>query len=236
MARALSGGSPAAPAPSPLPGPLPAGEELLWQGAPGWRILARRVFHVRGLAAYFAVLLTWPAVTAVYDGGGASAAALAVLRFLPLPLAALGLLALIAWLTARATAYAITTRRVVMRIGVALPVTVNLPFRAVEAAALKLHADGTGDISLALAGDGRMSYVHLWPHARPWRVSRPEPTLRAVPDAARVADILARALQAVPSAAAGAAPEARPAAPSRQPEAGDAAAATPSRPLRAAAA
>ena len=35
--------------------------------------------------------------------------------------------------------------------------------------------------------------LHLWPHARPWRVSRPEPMLRCVPDAAGVAQLLSQA-------------------------------------------
>ena len=40
-----------------LPEPLPAGERILWQGAPDWRALAVHVFHVRKLAAYFAGIL-----------------------------------------------------------------------------------------------------------------------------------------------------------------------------------
>ncbi|MGA2129178.1 MAG: PH domain-containing protein, partial [Xanthobacteraceae bacterium] len=34
----------------------------------------------------------------------------------------------------------------------------------------------------------------LWPHVRPWHVARPQPMLRAVPDALRVAETLARAM------------------------------------------
>jgi hypothetical protein len=139
------------------------------------------------------------------DGQSAAAAVAYTLKFTPLALAALALVALLTWLTTRTTVYTITNRRVVMRIGIALPLTVNLPFRIVGSAGLKLHADGTGDIPLSLTGDGRMAYLHLWPHARPWRVSRAEPMLRAVPDAARVAEILGRALLA--SATARAAPD-----------------------------
>jgi hypothetical protein len=213
--RRLGGGEPGGP-PRGLPEHLPAGEELLWQGAPSWRGLARRAFHLRALAAYFGVLLAWLVASTLADGGTKAAAAASLLWAGPLALAALGLLAGLAWLTARTTVYTVTSRRVVMRIGVALPVTINLPFRAVEAAGLRLHADGTGDLPLRLADDGRVAYVHLWPHARPWRVARPEPMLRSVPDAARVAGILARALAAPasPAAARGAA-TAPAAAPSR---------------------
>ena len=92
--------------------------------------------------------------------------------------------------------YTITNRRVVMRIGVVLEITFNFPFRVIESAGLRAYPDGTGDIPLTLTGDDKVAYLHLWPHARPWRAARPEPMLRSVPDAARVADILSRALAA----------------------------------------
>ena len=38
-----------------------------------------------------------------------------------------------------------------------------------------------------------LGYALLWPHARPWRLSQPEPMLRAVPEAQDVAAILAEA-------------------------------------------
>ena len=40
-----------------LPGPLPAGDRLLWQGRPAWRALAQRIFHVKVVAAYVGLLL-----------------------------------------------------------------------------------------------------------------------------------------------------------------------------------
>jgi hypothetical protein len=66
----------------------------------------------------------------------------------------------------------------------------------VESADLRLFADGSGDIPLLLAGETRVGYVTLWPHARPWKMKRVQPMMRSVPDAARVAQLLARALAA----------------------------------------
>lgn len=179
-----------------LPEPLPAGERILWQGAPAWTALARRALHVDKLAVYFAVLLAWRGVAALADGAEAGQAALAVARLSPLVGLVLGFLVLLAWLTARATVYTITDRRLVLRIGLALPLVVNVPFKIVRSAAFRTHPDGTGDLPLALEANGRLGYVHLWPHARPWSLGRAEPMLRCVPDAARVAGILARALAA----------------------------------------
>jgi Bacterial PH domain len=179
-----------------LPEPLPRGERQLWQGAPEWTSVARRAFHAGPIAIYFGVLLAWRAGTALLAGEGVTQAAIAVLWLAPLALAALAILAVMAWLTARTTVYTITDRRIVMRVGIVLSVTFNLPFRVIQSAGLLTHADGTGDIPIALAGEDRISYLHLWPHARPWRVARPQPMLRCVPDAAGVAAILSRAVAA----------------------------------------
>lgn len=181
-------------APRGLPEALPAGERILWQGAPRWQTLALRALHARKLAIYFGILLVWRGATALHDGRTPAEAATAVLWLLPLAAAALGLVLLLAWLSARTTVYTITDRRVVMRIGIVLGISLNLPHGRIASAALRTHADGTGDIPLQLKGDDRIAYVHLWPHARPWRFARTEPMLRAIPDAGAVAKILSRAL------------------------------------------
>ena len=54
------------------------------------------------------------------------------------------------------------------------------------------RSDGSGDIPLALTPGNRIAWMLLWPHVRPWRMLKPEPTLRAIPDAADVAAILAK--------------------------------------------
>ncbi len=179
-----------------LPEPLPPGERLLWQGAPDWRVLAREAFHLRTLALYFAVILGLRAATVLAQGSGALAALEAVVWLLPPVGGALGMVALLAWLSARTAAYTVTDRRVVMRVGIVLSLSFNLPYRAIEAAALHAGPRGSGDIALTLGGGDRIAWLHLWPHARPWRLRQPEPMLRCVPDAARVAGLLAAAWSA----------------------------------------
>jgi hypothetical protein len=200
--------------------PLPDGERVLWEGAPAWGSLARHAFHVRKVAIYFAVLVAWRIVSGLADGESAGTVALAGLWFATLALAGVAVLAGLAWASARTSTYAITSRRVAMRIGVALPMTVNLPLHLIGGAALRRYRDGTGDIPLALRGDDRIAWLHLWPHVRPWRLARPEPMLRAVPDAERVARILAEATAAVAEIAPAQAQPARPATPAPQPLAG----------------
>lgn len=178
-----------------LPEPLPPGERILWQGAPAFGALARRAFHVRAVALYFLLLAAWKLVVGVYDGTGWLAAGLDAAGLIVPAGLALGVLALLAWAYTRSTIFTITDRRVVMRFGVALPMAINLPFRQVAGAAVALHRDGTGDLPLALTGPDRVAWLHLWPFVRPWRLRRPEPMLRAVPNGAEVSRILREALE-----------------------------------------
>lgn len=183
-----------------LPGPLPEGEEILWQGAPTWSGIARRVCHLRMLTGYVALLAAWCAFSLHRSGHPAGTAALGAVGVAIAGGIAVGMLALFALLVARTTIYTITTSRLVAQFGVAMTMTVNVPFRIVEGAALRLYGDGTGDLPLSLAVGQRGSYVVLWPHVRPWRLRSPEPMLRSVPDAARVAELLGRALAAASEA------------------------------------
>ncbi len=179
-----------------LPAPLPEGERLLWQGSPRWTAMANQAFHVRKIALYFAALMIWRAIDVVTAGASMMEAMLSALWLLPLAATAIGLLALLGWLTSRATVYTITSQRVVIRLGVAISLSVNIPFGLIEAAALKTRADGTGDIPLVLKRGERISYLVAWPHARPWRLRQPEPMLRAIPEAKAAAAVLAQALAA----------------------------------------
>ncbi len=178
-----------------LPGPLPADEICLWQGSPSWTALARRALHLRGLALYFSALALWRGADVWVETGSPASALVAASWLVALGACAIGLLGAYAWFAARSTTYTITTRRVVMSFGIALPMTLNIPFKAIGSAALKVHPDGTGDIPLELTGRHRSSFLVLWPHARPWRLSPVQPMLRAIPDGRAVADLLAGALR-----------------------------------------
>ena len=176
-----------------LPERLPEGERILWQGAPDWRVLACRTFHIRKLALYFGALVAWVIADAALRGEPPPAVAVSFLRAAGLAAVPLALVSAYAWCVARGSVYTVTDRRVVMRIGIALPLTINLPFAKIDAAGLNERA---GDIALRLRGGATRGYVILWPHARPWRLGRAEPTLRGLRDAGSVARILSRSLAA----------------------------------------
>ncbi len=180
--------------PRGLPGRLPEGERLLWQGAPDWRMLARQAFHIRGLMLYFGVIVTYCLASSVLGGTPLATAALLTAQLAGVAMVPIVLVTVYAWLVSRATVYTLTNQRVVIQLGLALPMTINLPFAKIDTAALKLRTNGFGDIALLLNSGDKLAYLVLWPHARPWRMARPEPMFRAIPDAARVAQLVARAL------------------------------------------
>ena len=177
-----------------LPARLPEGERLLWQGSPNALALLRRAFHVRLVAVYFATILVLAAASAISHGASSHEVAVALLHRAGLAGVPFALMALYAWAVQRSTTYSITTRRVVVSCGIALPVTFNLPFARIEAADVRMYSGGVGDISLRLLAGEQLSYFVMWPHARPWRMARTEPMLRCVPAAQGASAILARAL------------------------------------------
>ena len=181
-----------------LPEDLPEGERLLWQGSPRWQDLAWHAFHVRKVIVYFGLLTLLQGVMAIGSGETLAAAVRPAFWLLPMGgLSSLILIALAYW-SARTTIYSITSRRVVMRIGMALPLTLNLPFTQIDGAGLRVFASGAGDIPLSLHGKDRLAYLVLWPHARPFRFKKPEPMLRAVPDSERIAKFLVDAIEGKP--------------------------------------
>jgi hypothetical protein len=168
-----------------LPGNLPKGESIVWQGEPDWQTLARGVFHTRLVAAWFVIV----AMGAFVAGGTGPLGAVITLGVAVL---GLGLLAFLAWAQARSTVYTLTEKRLVMRFGVALPKCVNLPLQLIAAADLKPLGADKADIALRIHGRFPLGWLQMWPHVRPWKVAQPQPMLRAVP--MNFAPILAAAL------------------------------------------
>jgi hypothetical protein len=171
-----------------LPAALPPDEYIIWQGAPVWSVLLGSALHVKLVAAYFAAIVLW----AIGAGDMATASGVTLLG-----LSVLALLAAFAWGVTRTTVYTLTNKRVVLRIGVALNKCINLPLSEIEAANLKLIGGGHGHIVFALKGMPRLGYIMLWPHVRSLRFVRPQPMLRAVPDAETVAQLLLDAVKQV---------------------------------------
>ncbi len=172
-----------------LPGKLPAGERILWQGRPDWWALAKSALAFQWVCGYFLLLAGWQLLSAA-DHTPFPQAIPTTFPVLFFGLVAAGLLLITAYIQARATVYTLTNRRIVMRVGAALTMTLNLPFTEIGRADLDLRRDGTGTISLTPMGKMRFGYLILWPHVRPWDF-RTKPSLRCIADARSVAGLIA---------------------------------------------
>jgi hypothetical protein len=105
----------------------------------------------------------------------------------------LGLVAYFAHLICSTTLYTLTDRRIVMRIGIVLNMTFNLPLKKIQGAGLNVGQHGIGDIPLKLDSSSKIAMFHLWPHAKPGAWANPEPMLRCIPDSQKVATLLSDA-------------------------------------------
>lgn len=171
-----------------LPGELPEDEHIIWQGAPDWRTMASSALHIRLSGLYFLGI----AAFSLYRGDNGTAIAMMFFAII-----VCGLFTLFAWGVSRTTVYTLTNKRIVLRIGVALNKCINIPLGEIETANLKTLSGGTGNIVVSLKGMPRLGYLMLWPHVRSLRLVRPQPMLRAIPDAAQVAKMLFEATQQV---------------------------------------
>ena len=174
-----------------LPDFLPEGETMVWQGRPTVAAMARRVFFIPHLALYFGLLIAGHTVYRLMEG--ASAAQVMGTFVWQAGLAAT-VLVLLAWLArsyAASVIYTLTSERLVIRSGVALPMMVNIPIEQITAADMRVYRDGTGDIVLTPVADRKLHWVLLWPNVSAW-YSRPiRPLLRGLAEPHRAADAFA---------------------------------------------
>lgn len=185
--------------------PLPSGESVLWSGRPAAIPFARRILKVDWVAAWFLLLGVWNAVDAYQAGAGIEAALLRGLGQLPLALAALGLLLALGYAMARSTTYALTQQRLVFQVGVALPITVNLPLRFIDGAAIETASGECADLVLTLSPESQARRSALWPHVRTAARGQVQPVMREVSAAslALLAPLLQEALQRSQAGASG---------------------------------
>jgi len=178
-----------------LPEALPEGEHILWQGSPAPLRLARDALGLTWVAGYFVILTIWRV--------GVSS------TFVPLdqalahgvPFVVVGVLCCLlifglATMQAKAAVYTLTNKRVAMRVGAALTMTLNLPYTQIGNAALDMKRSGYGTLAFELIGNTRFSYMMTWPHVRPWYMSKTQPAFRSIPEAEKVAKIFAEAAEA----------------------------------------
>ncbi|MDX1646405.1 MAG: photosynthetic complex putative assembly protein PuhB [Longimicrobiales bacterium] len=155
---------------------LPDGERVLWSGASDSMPWLRRSLALRAIGLWVGALT----VLSFVRRGGILVPELSWIVTVGIP-SSLFVAGFVLW-TSRSTRYLIADRRVAMAIGLTLPGEANIPLTQLQDAAVRRYGDGSGDIALLTRDPGGVGYLVLWPHVRAWRLGRPEPTLRALPD------------------------------------------------------
>ena len=169
---------------------LAANEVVVWQGQPSWFGTARLILRGDLILLYFVLLAIVGSISAIRSGRSLSSVA----GVLPPALLVAGILAGLAFFIARTTHYIVTSHRVIIRFGAAIPRAVAIPLRQVASMSVAVRRNGRGDIVLQPKDGRALRFLKLWPHVRPFRFASPEPMLCDIADAGLVATRLARLL------------------------------------------
>ena len=179
-----------------LPGRLPDGEYIVWQGQPDLKIVMTRLLRARWIALYFAIAALWSVAVGINSSESAWLL-LGRVTFIAVAAAILfGLMFLYARSIAKTTLYTLTNRRVVMRVGIAISASFNLPFKQIAGADFRVGKDGSGDIALTLKAGHGLSGSVFFPHQRGGLWRKLSPQMICLTDAKSVAEKLAAQLRA----------------------------------------
>ncbi|MES3033634.1 MAG: photosynthetic complex putative assembly protein PuhB [Gemmatimonadota bacterium] len=176
---------------------LPAGERVLWSGAPDQRSLARYFLRERWVLAFAACSFALGAAESLQHPAEVIPRLVGVTTLSLLMVAvALVSIRLFAWRIAKTSKYVITDRRVYFNIGIVLRADANIPFSSVEGVDLLRRSDGSADLMVSLTDTQEIPWLLLFPHMT-WRGSRRgRPTFRALRDPQPAADAVVSALRA----------------------------------------
>lgn len=183
---------------------LPAGERVLWTGAPDQRALARFFLRERWVMAFVAFSFSLGAAEAMQhtDGAVPRLVGVATLSLIMLLIAIVSI-RLFAWQLARSSKYVITDKRVYFNIGIVMRADANIPYSSVEGVDLRRRSDGSADLMVTLSDAQEIPWLLLFPHMT-WRGDkRGRPTFRSLRNPQVAADAVVGALRAFASQPAG---------------------------------
>ncbi|MEO0730515.1 MAG: photosynthetic complex putative assembly protein PuhB, partial [Pseudomonadota bacterium] len=167
--------------PEGLPEAPPEGERILWTGMPSARDLGVRMFAVKWIAAFAIVLAVSSFFSPLHANATLIQHAMIATSLLAAGALAIGFALFWGWLVAINTRYTITNERVVIRHGVTMPMSINVPFAKIATASSKVRRDGSGDVSVALLDGNRVSWFAIYPHNRSWTWQGTQPAFRSIP-------------------------------------------------------
>ena len=174
---------------------IPENEEVIWHGRPNLRRFSLSALGLRYLMLYLLII----SITTFSSNFGNLTLLLFLQMMFPYIIScclAGIILVMIGISQVIPTVYVITSKRIIIKSGLALIFMLNVPFDKVANIDKKVFNDGCGDISFKLIGNKRIPFFAGWPSVRPWYFNDPEPTFRCIPDVDVVAFKLTSAAQA----------------------------------------
>ena len=177
---------------------LPAGERVLWTGAPDQRALARWFLRERWVMLFVLVSFGIGAADALQHADGSIPRLIGVATLSAvLAIVAMVSVRVMAWQLARSSQYVITDKRVYFNIGIVMRADANIPYSSVENIDLRRRSDGSADLMIALTDEQEIPWLLLFPHMT-WRGNRRgRPTFRGLREPQLAADAVVGALRAV---------------------------------------
>ena len=179
---------------------LPAGERVLWSGAPDQRAIARYLLRERWVLGFVAVSMAIGVGDVLQHGGSDMVPRLIGVAMLSAILVVIAIVSIrfFAWRIAKTSKYVITDKRVFFNIGMVLRADANIPLSSVEGIDLLRRSDGSADLMISLSGTREIPWLLLFPHMS-WRGSRRgRPTFRGLKLPQVAADAVVGALRAYP--------------------------------------
>mgnify|MGYP001213734411 CR=1 FL=1 len=173
---------------------IPEDENVIWHGRPDLRRFSISALGLRYLILYLLVV----SLTTFFSNYGNLSLSIFLQMMFPYVicccLAAI-IMVMIGISQVIPTVYVITSKRIIIKSGLALIFMLNVPFDKVANIDKKVFNDGCGDISFKLIGNKRIPFFAGWPSVRPWYFNNPEPTFRCISDVDVVSFKLANAAQ-----------------------------------------
>jgi len=173
---------------------IPEDEKIIWYGRPDLRRFCLTALGLKYIFFYL-IIIFFSILYARFGDFNFIKIVQVLFPYLISSFLAVLLLIIIGTSQVLPTIYVITSRRVIIRSGLALIFMLNVPFDKIASIDKNHYSDGSGNISFKLISNKRVPFFASWPSVRPWYFSNPEPTFRCIADVEVIALKLSEAAQ-----------------------------------------
>ena len=180
--------------PKDILGAIPENEDIIWYGRPELRRFCLSALGLRYLLLYLLIVALFNLSSNFGNFSFFIYLEIMVPYIISCFLATV-LLVIIGISQVMPTVYVITSKRIIIRSGMALIFMLNVPFDKIANIDKQIFKDGCGNISFKLINNKRVPFFASWPSVRPWYFNNPEPTFRCISNVDVIALKLADAAQ-----------------------------------------